>query len=88
VRKSPLNLEKSLAELERLVAELERGDLPLEESLKRFERGILLTRQCQSALVEAEQKIEILLDGKLAPFAPQANESQSSDSQDNHDAAE
>ncbi len=55
------NLEKSLAELEELVEELESGDLPLEKAMKKFEAGIKLTRGCQAALKEAEQKVEILL---------------------------
>jgi exodeoxyribonuclease VII small subunit len=55
------NLEKSLAELEDLVEELESGDLPLEKAMKKFEEGIKLTRGCQAALKEAEQKVEILL---------------------------
>jgi len=54
-------LEKSLEELEALVTRLEGGDLPLEQALKEFERGVKLTRQCQAALQEAEQKVEILL---------------------------
>ncbi len=56
-----LNLEKSLANLEQLVEELESGDLPLESAMKKFEEGIKLTRSCQTALKEAEQKVEILL---------------------------
>jgi exodeoxyribonuclease VII small subunit len=56
------NLEKSLAELEDLVEELESGDLPLEKAMKKFEEGIKLTRGCQAALKEAEQKVEILLN--------------------------
>ena len=55
------NLEKSLADLEELVEELESGDLPLEKALKKFEEGIKLTRGCQAALKEAEQKVEVLL---------------------------
>ncbi|MBT8091205.1 MAG: exodeoxyribonuclease VII small subunit [Gammaproteobacteria bacterium] len=55
------NLEKSLADLEELVDELESGDLPLEKAMKKFEEGIKLTRGCQTALKEAEQKVEILL---------------------------
>jgi len=55
------NLEKSLAELEELVEELESGDLPLEKAMKKFEEGIKLTRGCQTALKEAEQKVEFLL---------------------------
>ena len=59
--KKSFNLEKSLAELESLVEELESGDLPLEKAMKKFEAGIKLTRGCQAALKEAEQKVEILL---------------------------
>ena len=50
-----------MRDLEDLVARLEQGDLPLEESLAAFERGVMLTRTCQTALKEAEQKVEILL---------------------------
>ncbi len=56
-----INLEKSLADLEELVEELESGDLPLETAMKKFEAGIKLTRGCQAALKDAEQKVEILL---------------------------
>ena len=55
------DLEKSLAELEELVRELESGDLPLEKAMQKFEEGIKLTRGCQAALKEAEQKVQILL---------------------------
>lgn len=68
-------LEKSLEELEALVAKLEGGDLPLEQALKEFERGVKLTRRCQTALQEAEQKIEILLkkseQAEPSPFEPE-----------------
>jgi exodeoxyribonuclease VII small subunit len=53
--------EQSLAELEQLVQRLEAGDLPLDEALKTFERGIELTRHCQSSLKAARQKVDILL---------------------------
>lgn len=59
--KKTLNLEKSLADLEALVEELESGDLPLEKAMQKFEEGIKLTRGCQAALQEAEQKVQILL---------------------------
>ncbi len=59
--KKPVNLEKSIADLESIVDELESGDLPLEKAMKKFEEGIKLTRSCQAALKEAEQKVEILL---------------------------
>ena len=55
------DFETAMRDLEELVERLEHGDLPLEESLAAFERGVLLTRACQSALKEAEQKVEILL---------------------------
>jgi len=74
---NPINFEKTLAELEQLVEKMEKGDLSLEESLKYFERGILLTKTCQQALSEAEQKVRILLekDGKseLETFNPDDN---------------
>jgi len=56
-----LNLEKALSDLEKLVDELESGELPLEKAMQKFEQGIELTRNCQSALKDAEQKVEILL---------------------------
>ena len=56
-----LDFETAMRDLEELVQRLERGDLPLEESLAAFERGVMLTRACQTALKEAEQKVEILL---------------------------
>ncbi len=68
----PLSFEQALAELESLVETLERGELSLEDSLSSFERGIELTRTCQRALQEAEQKVEILTantpDADLEPF--------------------
>ena len=56
-----LDLDKSLAELEKIVERLEGGDLTLDDSLKQFERGVQLTRSCQTALRNAEQKVDILL---------------------------
>jgi len=53
------DFETAMRELEELVERLEQGDLSLEESLAAFERGVTLTRTCQSALKEAEQKVEI-----------------------------
>lgn len=72
-RKKTTNLfEESLAELEQLVEQMEQGDLSLEDSLKSFERGVALTRTCQKALQEAEQKVQILLEKNgtqtLEPF--------------------
>jgi exodeoxyribonuclease VII small subunit len=76
-KKNSSNFEKDLQELESLVEKMEAGDLSLEDSLVHFERGIALTRACQKALSEAEQKIQILLDEngsqKLQPFSSDEN---------------
>ncbi len=53
--------ETSLKELERIVRRLEEGDLPLEDSLKLFEDGVKLSRECQARLDQAERRIEVLL---------------------------
>lgn len=70
----PLDFETAMRDLEALVEQLEHGDLPLEESLAAFERGVMLTRTCQAALKEAEQKVEILLKRaggeRIEPFRP------------------
>lgn len=67
-----IDFEASLKELEALVEKMEQGDLTLEQSLKDFERGVALTRACQQALREAEQKVQILADksdqAELSPF--------------------
>lgn len=66
--------ENALAELESLVESMEQGELSLEDSLAAFEKGIKLTRDCQSKLATAEQKIEVLMEqqGELTstPFDP------------------
>jgi exodeoxyribonuclease VII small subunit len=69
----PPSFEEALAELETLVEAMDQGDLSLEESLKSFERGVELTRICQKALADAEQKVRILTekspDAELQPFS-------------------
>lgn len=62
------SFEASLSDLEKIVRQLEDGDLPLEESLKLFEIGVKLSRECQERLAKAERRIEVLLkdeDGTL-----------------------
>ncbi|MFT7687529.1 MAG: exodeoxyribonuclease VII small subunit [Candidatus Azotimanducaceae bacterium] len=54
--------EESLAKLEALVEKMESGELSLEDSLSTFEEGIKLTRSCQDALKQAEQKVQILME--------------------------
>lgn len=67
-----IDFEGAMRELEELVDRMEQGDLSLEQSLKDFERGVALTRTCQQALQEAEQKVQILMrkdeDAGLIPF--------------------
>ena len=57
-----INFEAAMAELEQLVAQMEEGDLTLDDSLKAFERGVMLTRQCQQALSQAELRVQKLTD--------------------------
>lgn len=57
---SKLNFESALKELEGLVTNMEKGDLSLEDSLKTFERGVNLSRQCRDILHKAEQRVAIL----------------------------
>lgn len=72
------DFEAALAELEQIVERLEQGELPLEESLRQFERGVELTRSCQKALRQAEQKISILSRNAggetVEPFTPPAGD--------------
>ena len=58
-KKVALDFEQSLADLQTLVERLENGELSLEDSLTAFEQGIGLTRDCQSALAQAEQKVQV-----------------------------
>jgi exodeoxyribonuclease VII small subunit len=66
--------EASLEELERIVKELEKGDLPLEQSLALFERGMRLSSECKRQLEEAESRVEILMkkgaEMVAVPFHP------------------
>ena len=67
-----MDFEASLQELESIVERMEEGEQTLEQSLKDFERGVALTRKCQQALKQAEQKVQTLLDqseeAELLPF--------------------
>lgn len=70
-----VKFEQAMARLETIVAELEKGDLPLDESLKIFEEGIRLSKNCLKVLEEAERKIEVLVQDKngkkqLRAFSP------------------
>ncbi len=78
-KKKKLDYEAAVAELESLVERLEQGDISLEESLKLYESGVLLTRDCQEALQSAEQKVQMLIQqsgqSSLVDFDPNTSES-------------
>ena len=61
-KQSKFDFEQALEDLEELVTSMEDGELSLEESLQAFEKGIKLTRECQTALKNAEQKVQVLLN--------------------------
>jgi len=61
-KQATFDFEQALENLEELVSSMEDGELTLEESLQAFEKGIKLTRECQSALKNAEQKVQLLLN--------------------------
>jgi exodeoxyribonuclease VII small subunit len=56
------SFEEQLAELEKVVEQLERGDLPLDENVALFERGVELSRACKAKLSDAERRISVLID--------------------------
>ncbi len=71
------SFEESLNALEALVERMESGDLTLEESLKEFEQGMALTKQCQKLLDEAEQRVSILSEkNRLEPFGKKENDTE------------
>ncbi|OUR73633.1 exodeoxyribonuclease VII small subunit [Methylophaga sp. 41_12_T18] len=78
-RRKKMDYEAAVTELESLVERLEQGDISLEESLKLYESGVLLTRDCQEALKAAEQKVQVLLEqsgqSSLVDFDTNKNES-------------
>ncbi|EEF80516.1 Exodeoxyribonuclease VII small subunit [Methylophaga thiooxydans] len=78
-KRKKLDYEAAVKELEELVERLEQGDISLEESLKLYERGVLLTRDCQESLQAAEQKVQMLLQqsgqSNLVDFDPESDES-------------
>ena len=65
---SVASFEKNLEALEVLVDKLEQGEISLDESLKEFERGVKLARQCQQSLSQAEQRIQQMLNDSDAPI--------------------
>ena len=73
-RKKSIDFEQKLNQLEVLVGDMEKGALSLEDSLKAFEDGIKITRECQQALKDAELKVEMLTkdSNQPEPFEPES----------------
>ena len=56
----PTDFEQAMTELDQIVRQLEQGELPLEQSLALFERGVRLSRYCHDRLEDAEKRIQVL----------------------------
>ncbi|MEM9318023.1 MAG: exodeoxyribonuclease VII small subunit [Pseudomonadota bacterium] len=70
-----MSFEDAIAELERVVTQLDRGEVPLEESIRLYERGSALKARCEAKLREAEEKVaQITLDGDGNPTGIKAAE--------------
>ncbi|MEM1077913.1 exodeoxyribonuclease VII small subunit [Dinoroseobacter sp. S76] len=70
-----MSFEAAMAELEKVVGDLERGNVPLEESIKLYERGAQLKARCEAKLKEAEEKVaQITLDAEGQPKGLKAAE--------------
>jgi exodeoxyribonuclease VII small subunit len=70
-RKKTLELEKAMSQLEAIVEQLESGELTLDKSLQQFEKGVRLSRECQTALNKAEQKVQMLIGDELKDIDPE-----------------
>ena len=69
-----LTFEHAMAELDELVSRMEDGELSLDDSLKAFERGVMLTRKCQEALSQAELRVKTLTDADTLEELSSGNE--------------
>lgn len=70
---APPSFESALSELEGIVAAMEAGQMPLQDALDAYRRGVALLRQCQDTLTEAEQQIRILDANGLRDFDPETS---------------
>jgi exodeoxyribonuclease VII small subunit len=80
-----VKFEQAMARLEAIVGELEKGDLPLDESLKIFEEGIRLSKNCLKILEDAEHRVEVLVQDKngkkrIHAYSPDSDKIEESDS--------
>ncbi|MDR0564920.1 MAG: exodeoxyribonuclease VII small subunit [Azoarcus sp.] len=69
----PKTFEAAMSELENIVRQMETGNLPLEQALEQYRRGVVLLRHCQEKLDVAEQQIRVLEGDTLAPFQPESS---------------
>ncbi len=67
-KKNDSSLESHLSGLEKIVSELENGELSLEESLKKFEEGVKLTKNCQQIIDDAEKRVKIITKEGLKDY--------------------
>jgi exodeoxyribonuclease VII small subunit len=67
------SFESALAELEGIVTAMEAGQMPLQDALDAYKRGVALLRRCQETLTAAEQQIRILDANELRDFDPEAS---------------
>ena len=70
----PKTFEAAVSELEAIVQEMESGNLPLEDALARYQRGVSLLRYCQGTLASAEQRVKVLEGEALVDFAVEGKE--------------
>ena len=62
--KKEINFETSMEQLEKIVQDLEKGDLNLDESIKKFEEGMKISKACSKILEDAEKKITVLINNE------------------------
>ena len=67
--KDDISFEEAMTNLEKIAGELEKEDLSLDESVKKFEEGMKLSKKCNEILENAEKKITILIDGEEKDFS-------------------
>lgn len=80
------DLEKSMTEITQLIEKMEHGELTLDQSLGHFERGITLVKHCQKILVDAEQKVQILIQHNKQDTLENYGENEDDDDENDGDA--
>lgn len=80
------DLEKSMTEITQLIEKMEQGELTLDQSLGHFERGITLVKHCQKILVDAEQKVQILIQNNKQDTLEDYGDNEDDDDENDGDA--